>query len=45
VPNVDAIPLVSEWRLVAADAKLESGVEVEVEVGVEQLDNIVKVLE
>jgi hypothetical protein len=45
VPDVDAIPLVRERRLVAADAQLEPRVVVEVEVGIEQVDAVERVLE
>ena len=42
---MDAIPLVREGRLVSADSELEPRVIVEVDVGIEQLDDVVEVLE
>jgi hypothetical protein len=45
VPNVNAIELVSERRLVAADAQLEARVVVEIDVRVEQRDSVVEVLQ
>jgi hypothetical protein len=42
---VDAIPLISKRGLEAADLRLEARVVDEVDVGVEQLDGVVEVLE
>jgi len=45
VPDVDAVPLVGERGLIAAEPELESVAEAVVDVAVEQVEGIVALLE